>query len=1023
MFNIHQSHSLQNLADRLSDIFGSAGSNPLAQQWVIVQNNEIKEWLSLQLAKKQGISGNLKFIFPSEFIWLLYRLKHKSVPKVLPSDLQAMQWAIFSQLSTNKELLSKLPAFGDLENDTKRLFQLSSQLADNFDQYQVYRPDMMESWIKGEFTTSHKDEKWQLSIWRKLNQVWNQSKKTKEIPRRSEAYSELLNWLENSDNDIWNHIPDDLYIFGLSQNARPFLEVIAKMSSVKEVHFLTKSVPAFNSNSEVKALSDRWAKPATEQLNLLKSILNNEKYPFQEQTILSKQGNSIPEISIHSCHNNRREVEVLKDQILYFLDSHPEAKASDILVMVPDAEEYAGILETVFKEEEPVLPVSQLSRKEYQSAEQTISELLALLGSKFKASSVLEFLNLELVKSKFKLSDDHLDLIEDWVLANKVHHSLGDDFNQQYSWQKGLNQLVSGFMLRPDSLELYKGIVPFNELASSEDAEITAYFSQFINALHQAKKESNTEQTPLEWLNFTESLVDTFIGDVNDSGTSSAGIKKLLEKLRQQISYTEYHQKVDFNLIKDWLSGQLSSKDSSSGRFGQGVTVSSYIPYRSIPFRFIAMLGVNESVFPRKAVRPEFDLIYANPRPGDRIMKDDDSYLFLETLQAAEEHIHLSYKGQDQRSDSERLPSILIQQLLDVMNDEENSIIRHSLHPFNRAYFAVSSLRSYSESDRNIAQKLLSETDNQPILFANHEWRVESLIDLDKISISELIRFFTHPSKYMLKSILDIKNYNSFNEVIDREEFKIKGLERYKLDDYLFDSIAKNQPIEKVYDYAVAAALIPEKLQGQKSFQAEQKSVEQLYDKLKDFTEAEEREEEIRISVGDVEFYGVIDGIYGDILVSHRVGKRRAQHEVSHWLQHLLLLMNGTQINKSVFISKDKGEIEVLEIETANIAENPLSDYIDWFLKEDRALKKTAFFPESSKAFAEDFMKNGEEESAKSKARSAWEVTKFNKYGESGDFFNALMWRGYNPIESSVFQGNSKRFWDPYFRALNKGNR
>jgi exodeoxyribonuclease V gamma subunit len=878
---------------------------------------------------------------------------------------------------------------------------------------------MMESWIKGELTTNHKDEKWQLAIWRKLNQVWYQSKRTKGIPRRSQAYSALLTWFDNPDHEIWNQIPNQLYIFGLSQNPRPFLEIIAKISSEKEVHFLTKSVPDYNSNPELQSLSDRWAKPAKEQLNLLKSILNNAKLPFQERTLSSQQSNSIPEMYIHSCHNNRREVEVLKDQILHYLDTHTEAKASDVLVMVPDAEEYAGILETVFKEEGPVLPVSQLSGRGYQSAEQTIAELLSLLGSKFKASSVLEFLNLELVKSKFKLSDGHLDLIEDWVLANKVHHSLGDDFNQQYSWQKGLNQLVSGFMLQPDSLELYKGLVPFDEMASSEDAEITAHFSQFIYALQQSKKESETKRTPPEWLKFTEKLVDTFVGNATDRGTSSAGIKKLLDKLQQQISYTEYHQKVDFNLIKDWLSGQLSSTNSSSGRFGQGVTVSSYIPYRSVPFRFIAMLGANESVFPRKAVRPEFDIIYANPRPGDRIMKDDDSYLFLETLQAAREHIHLSYKGLDQRSDSERLPSILIQQLPDGIDDEKNGIIRHSLHPFNSAYFDGSSLNSYSDADRNIAQKLLLESDDKPILFTNDQWRAQSFEELNNISISDLIKFFSHPSKHMLQNVLNIKNYNSFNEVIDREQFKLKGLERYKLDDYLFDSIAKNQPIEQVFDYAVAAALIPEKLQGQKSFQAEKKSVTQLHDSLKDLTEADEREEEIRISIGDIEFYGFIGGIYDDVLVSHRVGKRRAQHEVIHWLQHLLLLMNDTEISKSVFISKDKGDIEILEIETANITENPLPDYIDWFLKEDQMLKKTAFFPESSKAFTEELMKEGDDESAKSKARSSWEITNFNKYGESSDFFNALMWRGYDPIESGVFQDNSTRFWEPYFRAIN----
>jgi len=1018
MFNIYQSHSLRLLSNHFSEIFASDNVNPLAQQWVIVQNNEIKEWLSLQLAQYQGIAGNLKFIFPSEFIWLLYRLKQDEVPKVLPSDLQAMQWAIFKQLSTNAELLKQLPSFGNIEGDNKRLFQLSAQLADNFDQYQVYRPEMMEGWIRGEFATKHKDEKWQLSIWRSLNQAWNQSDKTKDIPRRSEAYADLLNWLQDSDDEIWDHIPNQLYVFGLSQAAKPFLEVISRISSQTKLHYFTKSVQAFQSNSDVEDLVENWSKPATEQLNLLKSILNNAQLPFTEKEILGSESTALPQIAVHSCHNNRREVEVLKDEILSFLDAHSNAKTSDILIMVPDAEEYAGILETVFNEEEPALPVSQLSGKSHQSAEHTVSELLDLLSSSFKASAVLQFLNLEPVKSRFKLTDDHLDLLEDWVLTNKVHRSLGGEFNEQYSWRKGLNQLISGFMMQPASLEVYDGLVPFGELSSSEDAELTAHFSQFVHALRDAKSRSELIKTPSEWIEFAEALVHTFVGDSDGNTVGSAAIRKLLDKLRQQIDYTQKNQKVEYSLIKDWLSSQLQSQDSSSGRFGQGVTVSSYIPYRSVPFQFIAMLGINEGVFPRKAVRPEFDLIYAQPKPGDRILKEDDSYLFLETLQAAEKHLHLSYKGQDQRSDSERLPSILIQQLLDITGEEQEQIVRHSLHPFNKKYFDETGLNSYSESNRNLAQKMLLENQDHPVLFTDRAWSSDPSNATDIVHISDIIKFFTHPSKYLLQNVLNIKNYNSFSEVIDREQFKLQGLDRYKLDDYLFDALANDHPIQQVFNFASASALIPEKLQGEKSFQTEKESIQELVNSLENLTNAEERKEDIHINFEGKEILGTIGGIYDDVLITYRVGKRREKHEVGHWLKHLLLLENGTSISKSVFLSKDDDKVDVLEINSENIPETPLTDYLKWFFEGGSILNKAAFFPAASQAFAKNFSDESALEKAKSKAESSWQVTKFNQYGESDDYFNALLWRGYDPIEIEAFHQNSLRFWGPFLEAI-----
>ncbi|HBQ59655.1 MAG TPA: hypothetical protein DD671_08535, partial [Balneolaceae bacterium] len=67
MIHNYQSHSLHSLANTfISEASASGHANPLEPVWVIVQNNEIKEWLSLEWAKESGIAGNFKFIFPSE---------------------------------------------------------------------------------------------------------------------------------------------------------------------------------------------------------------------------------------------------------------------------------------------------------------------------------------------------------------------------------------------------------------------------------------------------------------------------------------------------------------------------------------------------------------------------------------------------------------------------------------------------------------------------------------------------------------------------------------------------------------------------------------------------------------------------------------------------------------------------------------------------------------------------------------------------------------------------------------------
>ncbi len=56
---------------------------------------------------------------------------------------------------------------------------------------------------------------------------------------------------------------------------------------------------------------------------------------------------------------------------------------------------------------------------------------------------------------------------------------------------------------------------------------------------------------------------------------------------------------------------------------------------RTVPFRVVCLVGMNDTAYPRHDRAPGFDLIAQQPRPGDRSTRDDDRYLFLEALLSA----------------------------------------------------------------------------------------------------------------------------------------------------------------------------------------------------------------------------------------------------------------------------------------------------------------------------------------------------------------------------------------------------
>ncbi|WP_157092004.1 exodeoxyribonuclease V subunit gamma, partial [Proteus myxofaciens] len=60
------------------------------------------------------------------------------------------------------------------------------------------------------------------------------------------------------------------------------------------------------------------------------------------------------------------------------------------------------------------------------------------------------------------------------------------------------------------------------------------------------------------------------------------------------------------------------------------------MPMRSIPFKAVCLLGMNDGVYPRNIQPLGFDLMAEQRRRGDRKRRDDDRYLFLEALSSAE---------------------------------------------------------------------------------------------------------------------------------------------------------------------------------------------------------------------------------------------------------------------------------------------------------------------------------------------------------------------------------------------------
>jgi len=111
---------------------------------------------------------------------------------------------------------------------------------------------------------------------------------------------------------------------------------------------------------------------------------------------------------------------------------------------------------------------------------------------------------------------------------------------------------------------------------------------------------------------------------------------------------------VGLPLIREYLKNRLDQEGVGGGFLTGGLTFCALLPMRSIPFRVICLLGMNDDAYPRPTRPLGFDLLAARPRPGDRSRRKDDRYLFLEALVSARDKLIICYQGRSVQDNSFR---------------------------------------------------------------------------------------------------------------------------------------------------------------------------------------------------------------------------------------------------------------------------------------------------------------------------------------------------------------------------------
>ncbi|WP_018867101.1 MULTISPECIES: exodeoxyribonuclease V subunit gamma [unclassified Thioalkalivibrio] len=383
-------------------------------------------------------------------------------------------------------------------------------------------------------------------------------------------------------------------------------------------------------------------------------------------------------IQFHVAHSPLREVELLHDRLLEHFARDPALRPRDVIVMVPDIDQYAPHIEAVFGQPETDDPrfipytLSDQGPRGRDPVLIALEQLLSLPESRMGVSELLDLLDVPAVRRRFGIAEEDLAQLHAWAAGAGVRWGLDaaqraglglPEGLEQNTWRFGLRRMLLGYALGDQGP--WQGVEPYDEIGGLS-AALLGPLEALISALEDAWGWLRRAHAPGDWAAGLAALLEqSFAPETDAELFTLERLGEALEQWREDCAAAGLEEALPLAVVREqWLASQ---DDSGVGqRFLAGsVNFCTLMPMRAIPFQVVCLLGMNDGDYPRSPTPMDFDLMAQDYRPGDRSRREDDRYLFLEALLSARRQLHVSWVGRHVRDNEPRPPSVLVGQLRD----------------------------------------------------------------------------------------------------------------------------------------------------------------------------------------------------------------------------------------------------------------------------------------------------------------------------------------------------------------------
>ena len=857
---VARSNRVERLVDALADVVARPWGGPLSRELIVVPGRGMGVWLSMQLAQRLGVWMGAEFLYPRKFVdrALTAVLGAERAPS--PAyERTRLVWSVFDLLDT----LTGDPSFDHLrasvETSELRRFELAHSVAELFDRYLAFRPDMLVKWERGALPGA-REERWQATLWRALVArlggqhlaavvpTYLAALATRSPSRRAAPVGDLP-------PRVSLFCPPSLpplyvrVIAALARHVRVHAYLLApalehwgeqRRADVDEIgaeHPLLVSLGGLGAQAarvwqaELEALEvdevelpDLWVEPDAEtRLGRIQSDILWVRPHADAPGAPSPAADAVDaSITVHACPSPLREVEALHAELCAVLSQQERREPSDVAVLVADLDAYAPLIDAVFgrgPEEPGFIPYRIVGRPTRVACAlvDALLRLWALARGRVSATDVLDLLALEPVRRAAGIEATELDelgrVVREagvcWGVDERTRAEHGQPPARENTWRFGLDRLLVGYAMPAAGRATAFDVLPFDEV-EGDRATLVGRFAAFAEALFGWLDRLREPRALDTWRADLASACAWLAVRDPDTAWQHELVRGALADLSEAARDGGFSGALDAEVVGALLRGALDEARPDRGLLAGGVCFAAAAPLRAIPFPVVCLLGFGDGAFPRRSVASELDLMAQSgaARPCDPSPRAEDRYLFLESLLAARERLIITFTARGARDGNRLEPSSVVADLLDVVGDAAAVTVVHPLQPFDRRYFDESDprLASYEPVHYRAARRSLEPRVVSAPLFAEP---LDPSVADEVVEIDELARFLEAPLRYLLQRGLFVELPTHDELDPEREPLLLDGLERWTLGEFVLGHCRDGVSREDSLRLSRAAGLLP----------------------------------------------------------------------------------------------------------------------------------------------------------------------------------------------------------------------